>query len=553
MDYPTTVPGMLRSLRVAVLAALIAASLGGRAAANEDDGVGPDENTDRATPGSAPVDSRPVRGETMVAARAVSGAIDDFRYDELVLEGRAAEVCAGRLLTGSSWTFFEITDRFGGSSGTMYSCRERWDAANDPDCNGTVVNPATNPNFESTCWSNHARGRAIDIMVGRSGGTYNRARGVAIVNWLLATDGLGSVNANARKLGIQQILFADRCWNADGDRGIGTWSSMRECGIGHHDHVHIDLTVAGANGQVSYWGATPEISAKFDTQVWWIWRTPYRQAISWWNLRATDEGRVTLPAAYDRGYRGDFDGDGLTDETMLWDDETGNWVVQNWNDGNSLNARLGTWSRNFDEIVVGDFDADGRVDDTLAWDRDSGGYGVQSWSNYAPTGRRSGTIPRQFDEIIVADLDGNGVLNDTLLRDRDTGNWAVWSWWIAVPTQRSTGHWGASWELTIPGDWSAGGEQDETLIVDVQSGRYLVLSWSGWRPRTAASGAFDRSTYDFGVPGDYDTDGRIDDVFMYDTASGQWAIYSFHRNVGRRRLGQDWGSYEQIVSGQFME
>src|SRR5829696_1695168 len=138
MDYPATVPGMLRSLRVAVLTTLIAASLGGRVAADEDNGAGPDENTDRATPGEPPVDSRPQQGETMLAARVVPGAIDDFRYDELVLEGRAADVCAGRLLTGSAWTFFEITDRFGGSPGTMYSCRERWDAANDPDCNGTV-------------------------------------------------------------------------------------------------------------------------------------------------------------------------------------------------------------------------------------------------------------------------------------------------------------------------------------------------------------------------------------------------------------------------------
>ncbi len=201
-------------------------------------------------------------GSFTVLAAAPRPFIDDFKYDELVLEGTAREVCAGRLLTGSGWTFNEIVSRFGGTAGTMYYCRERWDTANDPACNGQNGNPVTNPNFHSTCWSNHARGRAIDVMVGRSGGGYNTSRGLSIVNWLLARDANGNVNANARKLGIQQILFADRCWNSDGDRGIASWYAMRQCGIGHHDHVHLDLTINGANGNVSYWGAAPEVDGQ---------------------------------------------------------------------------------------------------------------------------------------------------------------------------------------------------------------------------------------------------------------------------------------------------
>ena len=231
------------------------------AAASADSGRagGPDENRDIATPGAVPADNRPVQtlatteatadtGVTIFAAAVARNPIDDFRYDELVLEGTAREVCAGRLLTGSGWTFNEIVSRFGGSAGTMYFCRERWDAVNDPACNGQQGNPVTTPNFHSTCWSNHARGRAIDVMVGRLGSGYNRNRGISIVNWLLAGDAQGNVNSNARKLGIQQILFADRCWNSDGDRGIASWAAMRPCGIGHHDHVHLDLTILGANG-----------------------------------------------------------------------------------------------------------------------------------------------------------------------------------------------------------------------------------------------------------------------------------------------------------------
>ena len=75
---------------------------------------------------------------------------DDFRYDALVLEGTAREVCVGGLHTGPAWAFNEIVSRFGGTAGTMYSCRERWDTANNPDGNGQIGNPATNPNFHST-------------------------------------------------------------------------------------------------------------------------------------------------------------------------------------------------------------------------------------------------------------------------------------------------------------------------------------------------------------------------------------------------------------------
>lgn len=554
---------MLRRLAPVLILALVMALpvVAPPTTVSADGGDDPDPQAfvEEAVPGDAPPDDRPGHSATpqvqvMATALAVANAnaIDDFRYDELELTGRAADVCAGRLLQGSGWAYHEITSRFGGTPGTMYSCRERWDAANDPDCNGTVVDPARSPNFTSTCWSNHAQGRAIDVMVGRSGGSYNRARGLSIVNWLLAPDAYGSANANARKLGIQQILFADRCWNADGDRGISSWNAMRSCGIGHFDHVHLDLTIRGANGQVSYWGSAPEILPKYDSQVWWIWRTPYRQAISWWNLRATDQGRVTLPSGYDVGYVGDFDSDGRNDETFLWDDDTGNWMVQRWADGNSWNMRLGAWHRNFDDIIVLDLDFDGKTDDTISLDRDTNRYSTQSWSNYAPTVRRQGSFPVQYDQFFAADLDGNGIVNDTLLRDSRTGRWAIYAWWDFVPVLKSSGSWGASWDLTIPGDWSAGGDLDELLVVDVQTGRYFVLPFENRQPQAPIFGYFDRNTYDFGVVGDYDSDGRRDDVFLYDTATGQWSIYSFHRNVATRRISQDWGSYEQIVAGEFM-
>lgn len=565
-----------RRMRSRILLALVvllgALSAVPTSVAADAEGDGSDQNPDRGIPGPAPVDDRPLNTASATTAdtrtndvtifsqtldvvepRVGVNPIEDFRYDKLELEGTAREICVGRLGTGTGWAFNEVVSRFGGVAGTMYVCRERWDAANDPDCNGTVVNPATNPNFSSGCWSNHARGRAFDVMVGRQGSGYNNARGIAIVNWLIASSADGSVNSNARQLGIQQILFNDRCWNSEGDRGITSWETMRRCTVGHQDHIHVDMTIPGAAGNVAYWGGTPWVAPRIDTQVFWDWDSSYRQAISWHNLRARDEEGVVLPPQYDRGFVGDFDGDGIEDDTFLWDSETGNWVVQTWTNGDSLNARIGTWSRNFDEIYVGDFDGDGRVDDMIVWDRDSGKYGVQSWSNFEPRFRGQGYWSPGYEMAVVADLDGDGSLNDILLWDRDTGKWAAFSWNGFRQTYRALGYWGRGTDIVLAGDWSAGGEVDEILLWDLDSGRYVVQSWSGFRPRSQVGGQWS-TKFDYGAPGDYDSDGRVDDIFLYDVATGQWSIYSFHRSVASLRLSQDWmHGYDQIGVGSFMD
>ena len=142
-----------------------------------------------------------------VTTMAATAAIEDFRYDKLKTEGKASEVCVGGLQTGTAWAFNEVRNRFGGSAGTMYFCRERWDVATNPDCNGTLVNPVTQPNFMSTCWSNHAQGRAFDLMVGRVGSSYNTARGIAIVNWMLAPDSAGNQNAIAHLVSLIALFW----------------------------------------------------------------------------------------------------------------------------------------------------------------------------------------------------------------------------------------------------------------------------------------------------------------------------------------------------------
>jgi hypothetical protein len=434
----------------------------------------------------------------------------------------------------------------------MYFCRERWDTATDPDCNGQQANPVTTPNFYSECWSNHARGRAIDVMVGRAGSGYNTSRGINIVNWLLARDAQGNVNSNARKLGIQQILFADRCWNSDGDRGIASWSAMRRCGIGHHDHVHLDLTSNGANGNVSYWGRAPVWAPKPDTQALFDLNSGWRQAVSWWNLVATDEEGVSVGAGFDRAIVGDWSGDGVQDEIILWNRDNGTSLVQTWENGDSLNARWRFITLGYDEIIAGDWDSDGRVDDTIIWNRDNGSYVVQSWYNYNPTFRASGTISTGYDKLVAGDMDGDGRVDDLFLWDQDRGVWVVVSFQSFRSTFRRSGTISTSYDEVIFGDWSAGGDLDEMLVWDRDTGLWVLQSWFNFRNIYRRHGYW--GSLDIAAPGDYDTDGRVDDLFLYNAANGRWWLWSFHRNVPSGRLSGTWGAGFDVVNvGAFVD
>ncbi len=525
--------------------------------AESDDGRIEAEHSDVAVPGEGgvPADTRPAVADsgTMTVLAAPAGlAIEDFKYDELELEGTASEVCAGRLLTGTSWAFREIIENFGGTAGSMYVCRERWDAANDPDCNGTVVNPVTQPNFESGCWSNHAQGRALDVMVGGSASSgYNRQRGINIVNWLLAPDANGNVNSIARRMGVQQILFADRCWNSEGDRGIATWNEMRECGIGHFDHVHVDMTINGANGQVSYWGNAMEPPApKYDTQVFYDLINWWRQAVSWWNMQTTDEEGLAVPAGYTRSLTGDWDSNGEEGETFLWNPTTGDYIVQDWSDGDSLNARMGRLAAS--NVVAGDFDADGEFDDMLFYS-DSGDWRVWSWDNFEPRLRTKGRWADGIDRLTVGDFDGDGFVNDLHIWDAHETWWNVFSFYRWHPTFRSQGSWSVQYDELIVGDFNAGGERNESLLWERHSGAWLLFSWENGRPRLELRGKWSQQ-YDFIAPGDYDTDGRIDDVFVYDRHGGTWFIGSFHRNELTIRQVSRWLlGYHIIAVGPFNE
>jgi hypothetical protein len=132
-----------------------------------------------------------------------------------------------------------------------YACREI-SSPGTPDCDGDWE-----PDY-STCWSTHAAGRAIDVVVGgglNSPTPEGVALGDEIVTWLLAARN-GHGNYWARKMGIQQILWNDRCWDGkrDDDRWVLSADAMRWCGIANHDnHVHLTLSNPGADGLTSWY------------------------------------------------------------------------------------------------------------------------------------------------------------------------------------------------------------------------------------------------------------------------------------------------------------
>jgi len=132
-----------------------------------------------------------------------------------------------------------------------YECREINLPSEDPDCDGEKEP------LRSTCWSTHASGRAIDVVVG---GSLNEPTpdgidlGDRIVDAFLAEHD-GAAHFLARVTGVEQILWNDRCWTT-ADRDVLAAADMRVCGIPNHDdHVHLTLSNAGADGLTSWYAS----------------------------------------------------------------------------------------------------------------------------------------------------------------------------------------------------------------------------------------------------------------------------------------------------------
>lgn len=165
--------------------------------------------------------------------------IEGHVYDSQIRTGYQRDVCVGGIHAGALKTSNYLTARFAVTEEGGIACREM--DHQTAECDGTWY-----PTY-STCWSNHASGRAVDLSVARI------SDGDAIVNWLLAPDLDGHKQARARCLGVQQMIWNNRCWSAaeGDDRGYTAVSQMDLCNLGHTNHIHLDFSWDGAHGRTS--------------------------------------------------------------------------------------------------------------------------------------------------------------------------------------------------------------------------------------------------------------------------------------------------------------
>jgi hypothetical protein len=481
-------------------------------------------------------------GET--AGTLAAQPLDDFRYDAQVTTGYARDVCYGSLRPGTAQTYLELQRRFGGSPGTLYACRERWNAAVEPDCNGTLVSPSVSPDFYSTCWSNHAQGRALDLMS-------TTERGNAVVNWLLAPDAKGNYSANARRLGVMQILWRDHCWNTDDDRGVLSVRGMRECGIGHFDHVHIDLTLDGAMGRTSYWGGTPKISRKQNGVFWWNNDTGVWRMQSWFDYRPAVRRSGTLMRRWDLAAPGDWDKDGVDDDLLLWNRDSGQWSIRSWLHYRQRKVRTGQFWTVWDQLIPGDWDGNRRTNDLFMWDRKTGRWQVRSFTADGTRLRTSGVWPAGFDTFRVGDFDEDNRQDEMFVRDPRTGAYRIYSWNRFTPSLQRASTWPRPFDRFVVGDWDSDGELNDMLVLQSSTGRWQMISWHGFSPTKRRAGAWSSRFKQFAAA-DLDGEGRVDDMLVRSRGSGRWQVIEWHYYRSRRQREESGLKlWDQLISGQW--
>jgi hypothetical protein len=185
------------------------------------------------------------------AAPATSTTLDPYGDDPSFDQGTRREVCrdgavverAGRVELAAF-----IAERWPRVEVLGYECREINDPSN-PACRGRVA-----PR-RSSCWSTHASGRAVDVVVG-GGPDHPTPAGVAlgdeIVTAFLRAEG-DTPHVLARTTGVQEIIWNDRCWHPD-DADVVRAEDLPSCPIaGHDNHVHLTLSNAGADGETSWY------------------------------------------------------------------------------------------------------------------------------------------------------------------------------------------------------------------------------------------------------------------------------------------------------------
>ncbi len=107
----------------------------------------------------------------------------------------------------------------------------------------------------------HAENRAVDWHLDASSAADRRAAD-RLIALLLAPDRAGNVQALARRMGVEEIIWNCGYWGAgmDGPRDYsacldrkGRINRRVDPTTAHRDHVHLGLTKAGAAARTSFW------------------------------------------------------------------------------------------------------------------------------------------------------------------------------------------------------------------------------------------------------------------------------------------------------------
>lgn len=234
------------------------------------------------------------------------------------------------------------------------------------------------------------------------------------------------------------------------------------------------------------------------------------------------------PAAYDRTFVGDFNGDHADD--IAWVDDRGQvWVspASNETEFRSV-ARWGTLpaERGPRTVVVGGFNGDGMADIAVMHSLNGTWRVLESTGTNFATPAGFGKWPRmaQWQTIVVGDFDGNGT-TDIAGRHYRTGEWLVSR---SVGGRVVTTDYGrfspGFWRSFSVADFNGDGRSDIAAQNQV-SGGWEVLAGGGSRFHPAARyGSWSTNVAWKNLTiGDFDADGRADIAAMH-PRTGDWIV-----------------------------
>ena len=247
--------------------------------------------------------------------------------------------------------------------------------------------------------------------------------------------------------------------------------------------------------------------------------------VSWWIERSSDgtfanyQWGMMGASGSDKLVNGDFDGDRRAD-VAIWRPSNGSWYLNQ----SSAGYRTVQWGVNGDVPVPGDYDADGRTD--LAVWRPSTGvwYIIQS-----TLGIRTQTWGVSGDKPLTGDHDGDGK-DDVVIWRPSNGTWYI--------VQSSNSFivrigWGQSGDKPLVADFDGDGKSDLTVFRPGSNTWYIFNPFSSlYRMQVFGEAG------DIPVPGDYDGDG-IHDIAVFRQSNRTW--YRLNSSNG--------GFVTRIISG----